>query len=82
MKIWLACRNSICEQRTFKDVSHNPWLMTRRPTDDASQLRNALASAQDVVSVLEEETADDDVPAETERRLADIAALTSPFRLR
>ncbi|MGW7450170.1 DUF3732 domain-containing protein [Streptomyces sp. NPDC054787] len=54
----------------------------RRPTDDVSQLRNALASAQEVVSVLEEHTANDDVPAETERRLADIAADLTPWARR
>ncbi|MEU0836213.1 DUF3732 domain-containing protein [Streptomyces sp. NPDC005969] len=54
----------------------------RRPTDDASQLRNALASTQEVVSILEEHTANDDVPAETERRLADIAAEMTPWARR
>lgn len=54
----------------------------RRPTDDVSQLRNALASAQEAVSVLEEHTANDDVPAETERRLADIAAQMTPWARR
>ncbi|MCD9904764.1 DUF3732 domain-containing protein [Streptomyces sp. MT29] len=54
----------------------------RGPTTDISQLRNALASAQDVVSILEEQTANDDIPAETERRLADIAALMTAWARR
>ncbi|MFD9535793.1 DUF3732 domain-containing protein [Streptomyces sp. NPDC060010] len=54
----------------------------RRPTDDVGQLRNALASAQEVVSVLEGHTANDDIPAETERRLADIAADMTPWARR
>ncbi|MEU9031906.1 DUF3732 domain-containing protein [Streptomyces sp. NPDC048383] len=54
----------------------------RGPTDDVSQLQNALTSAHDVVSVLEERTATDDVPAETERRLADIAADMTPWARR
>ncbi|WP_097893651.1 DUF3732 domain-containing protein [Streptomyces sp. st170] len=54
----------------------------RGPTTDVSQLRNALASAQDVVSILEEQTANDDIPAETERRLADIAALMTAWARR
>ncbi|MFI5831410.1 DUF3732 domain-containing protein [Streptomyces sp. NPDC051578] len=45
-----------------------------RPTDDVGQLRHVLASVQEVVSTLEDHVANDDVPAETERRLADIAA--------
>ncbi|MFD5065553.1 DUF3732 domain-containing protein [Streptomyces sp. NPDC058394] len=53
-----------------------------RPSNDISQQRNMLASAQDVVTALEEQTANDDVPAETERRLADIAADITPWARR